>query len=100
MSYADDIIHFCLGDKASNLNMMHVLKGYEAVSGQLIKKSKSFFYLHENTPLIFSIRLRKPKGIRQGDFLLTYLGCPVYYGTRNSSYFEGLMRKVARRILS
>lgn len=80
--------------------MMHVLKGYEIVSGQLINKSKSYFYLHEETPLIFAIRLRKLTDIRQGDFPFTYLRCPVYYRRRRGSYFEDLMRKVARRILS
>lgn len=56
--------------------------------------------MHESAPLIFSIRLRKLTRIRQGEFPLTYLGCPVYYWRKNSGYFEGVMRKIARRILS
>ncbi|WMV51732.1 hypothetical protein MTR67_045117 [Solanum verrucosum] len=100
LSYADDTILFCSGDKGSIIKMMMVLQRYEEVSGQLINMAKSYFYLHEKTPLIFFIRLRKLTGIRQGEFSMTYLGCPVFYGRKKSSYFEDLMRKVARRILS
>lgn len=39
--------------------MMSVLRSYEHVSRQLINKSKSLFYLHDNVHLIFTIRLRK-----------------------------------------
>lgn len=46
-----------------------------------------------------AIRLRRLIGIRQGNFSFTYLGCPVFYGRKNRSYFEELVRKVARRIL-
>ncbi|XP_049394714.1 uncharacterized protein LOC125859004 [Solanum stenotomum] len=100
MSYADVTILFCSGDKRSIIKMMMVLRRYEEVSGKLINKAKSYFYLHEKTPLIFSIRLRKLTGIRKGEFPMTYLGCTVCYGRKKSSYFEDLMRKVARRILS
>lgn len=82
LSYADDTILFCSGDRVSIKKMMNVLRSYEEVSGQLINKAKSFFYLHEKSPSIFSIRLRKLKGIKQGDFPFTYLGCPVYYGRK------------------
>ncbi|XP_049362737.1 uncharacterized protein LOC125827465 [Solanum verrucosum] len=100
LSYVDDTILFCSGDRGSIIKMMMVLWRYEEVSGQLINMAKSYFYLHEKTPLICSIRLRKLTGIRQWEFPVTYLGCPVFYGRKKSSYFEDLMRKVARRILS
>lgn len=100
LSYADDTILFCSGDRKSVIKMMNVLRGYEAVSGQLINKAKSCFFLHEKTPLLYSIRLRTLIGIRQGNFPLTYLGYPVYYGRRKCLFFEALMRKVARRILT
>lgn len=79
---------------------MKLLRRYEEVSGQLINMAKSYFYLYEKTPLIFSIRLRKLIGIKQGEFPITYLGCPVFYGRKKGSYFEDLMRKVAKRVLS
>lgn len=73
-SYTNDIILFCSGDKTSIIKMMHVIRKYEDASGQLVNKSNSFFYLHENTSLIHSIRIRKLTEIRQGIFPLTYLG--------------------------
>lgn len=80
LAYADDTILFCSRDGTFIIKMMKVLKNYEDISGQLINKSKSFFYLHEKTPLIYTIKLRKLTGIKQGNFPFTYLGCPVYYG--------------------
>ncbi|WMV21122.1 hypothetical protein MTR67_014507 [Solanum verrucosum] len=98
LSYADDTILFCSGERRSVIKMMQVLKEYESTSGQMINKSKSCFYLHEKTPLIVAIRLRRLTGIRQGNFPFLYLGCPVFYGRSNSGYFEDLIRKVAKRI--
>lgn len=77
-----------------------MLKRYEEIPGQLINTSKSFFYLHEKTPLIYTVRLRKLTGINQGNFPFTYLGCPVYYGRKMSAYFEDIIRKLFRRIFS
>lgn len=58
LSYTDDTILFFLGDRVSIIKMMNVLEIYEKVSRQLVNKSKSLFYLHENTPLILTIRLK------------------------------------------
>lgn len=77
-----------------------MLKRYEEIPGQLINTSKSFFYLHEKTPLIYTVRLRKLTGINQGNFPFTYLGRPVYYGRKMSAYFEDIIRKLFRRIFS
>lgn len=57
----------------TSIQMMHVLRRYEDISGQRINKSKSFFYLHEKTSLIYTIRVRKLTGIGQGDFPFVYL---------------------------
>lgn len=79
---------------------MGILKEYEKISGQLINLNKSFFYLHDNTPLIVAMRLRRITGIRQGNFPFTYLGCLVFYGRKRNGYYEELLRKIQRRILS
>ncbi|KAG5570617.1 hypothetical protein H5410_060383 [Solanum commersonii] len=84
----------------SIIKMMRVLKRYEQTSGQLINKAKSLFYLHEKSPLIFSIRLRKLVGIRQGEFPIKYLGCLVYYGRKKNIFFEDCIRKISGRICS
>lgn len=71
------------------------------MSGQKINKSKSFFYLHDNTPLIVTIRMRRLTRIRQGNFPFTYLGCPIFfYGRRKSSYYIEMVQKIAKRIFT
>lgn len=59
--------------------MMKVLRDYEDISGQLLKKAKSYFYLHDKTPLIVTIRLRRLKGIKQGNFPFIYLECLNFF---------------------
>lgn len=100
LAYADDTIFFGSGDRTSIVKMMKVLKEYEEVAGQRINKNKSCFYLHDNTPLVVAIRLRRLTIIRKGNFPFTYLGCPVFYGRSKHAYFEEIVRKIARRILS
>lgn len=99
LSYADDTILFCSGERNSVIKMMYVLRKYEEISGHLINKSKSFFYLHEKTHLIYTIKLRKLTCIRQGNFPFIYLGCPVYYGRKRGIHFEDIIRKLSRRVL-
>ncbi|KAG5630180.1 hypothetical protein H5410_001897 [Solanum commersonii] len=62
--------------------MMVVLRDYERISGQTVNKSKGSFYLHDKTPLIMAISMRRLTGIRQGNFPFKYLGCPIYYGRK------------------
>lgn len=100
LSYADDTILFCSTNKKSVRIMMEVLRSYEKVSGQLINLAKSFFYLHDKGPIIVGQKLRKWKGIGQGSFPFTYLGCPIFYGGKKKEYFEGLIKKVTARIHS
>lgn len=96
LSHADDMILFCSGDRYFIIRMIKMLKDYEEGSGQLVNKSKSFLYLYEKTPLIVATRLRRLSGIKQGNFPFTYLGCLVYYGRMNKSYFKDLVRKIER----
>ncbi|KAK4706730.1 hypothetical protein R3W88_033694 [Solanum pinnatisectum] len=64
MSYAYDTILFCSGDRGSVIKMMTVLRVYENVSRHMINRSESYFYLHDKTPLIVVIRMRRLTGIR------------------------------------
>ncbi|KAG5605532.1 hypothetical protein H5410_027024 [Solanum commersonii] len=41
-----------------------VLREYKKSLGHMINLNKSFFYLHDNTPLIMSIRLKRIMGIK------------------------------------
>lgn len=80
LAYVDDTILFGSGERKSIIKMMQVIKKYEESSGQRVNKGKSSFYVHNNTPLVVAVRLKRLTGIKQGNFPFTYLGCPVYYG--------------------
>lgn len=78
--------------------MTKVISGYERVSGQMVNKDKSFFYVHEKSPLVISMRLIKLNGLNIGNFPFIYLGCPIFYGRKKSSFFKGLLNKISNRI--
>lgn len=100
LSYADDTILFCSGHKGSIKKMMTVLRRYEKCSGQLINLNKSFLYLHEKVQLVDRNRLKKLTGIAIGSFPFTYLGCPMNYGRMKKSYFDDLVGKIKKRVMS
>lgn len=71
LAYADDTILFNSGDRYSIFKMMSVISCYETTSGQRVHKDKSFFYDHEKSPLVISIRLRKLTRLKIGNFPFT-----------------------------
>lgn len=66
----------------------------------MINLGKSFFYLRDNTPLIVAITLRRITGIKQGSFMFTYLGCPVFYVRMRIFYFHEMMKKIQKIIFA
>lgn len=79
---------------------MAFLRSYEFVSGQMVNLTKSYFYLHEKAYVAVSHKIRRTTGITQGTFSFIYLGCPVFYDRRKIIYYQELIKKVTRRILS
>lgn len=77
---------------------MNVLRSYERVSGQMINIDKSVCYLHEKVPARVCGQIKRITGVKQGKFPFIYLGCPVFYGRKNKSHFEELIKKVAKRM--
>ncbi|KAG5605534.1 hypothetical protein H5410_027026 [Solanum commersonii] len=69
-----------------------VLMEYKKSLGHVINLNKSFFYLHDNTPLIMSIRLKRIMGIKQGSFPFIYLGCSFFYDRKKMSHFDKLVK--------
>ncbi|WMV39051.1 hypothetical protein MTR67_032436 [Solanum verrucosum] len=100
LSYADDTILFCSGQSYSMKKMMKVVRDYEHVSGQMVNLDKSFVYLREKVPLGVCRKIKRITSIKQGSFPFTYLGCPIFYGRKNRTYFESLIKKVMKRISS
>ncbi|XP_059306203.1 uncharacterized protein LOC132057591 [Lycium ferocissimum] len=100
LSYANDTIMFCSVESKSLKLMMKVLRNYENTPGQMINNAKSSFYVHEKTPVSVIGRVKRRTGMNKGSFPFTYLGCPIFYGRRKSVYFEELIKKVKKRVMS
>lgn len=100
LSYANDTILFCSSHKQSMGKMMAVLRDYEYALGQMVNLSKNYLYLHDKTPSAVAKRIKRVTGLTQGKFSFTNLGYPVFYGFRKIIYFEDLLRKVTKRIMS
>ncbi|KAK4713786.1 hypothetical protein R3W88_019693 [Solanum pinnatisectum] len=77
---------------------MKVLIDYEVVSGQMINLDKSLVYLHGKVPIGVCNLIKRITGIKQGSFSFTYLGCPIFYGRKNKTHFEVLIKKVIKRL--
>lgn len=56
--------------------------------------------MHGKTPTAVGQRLRKIIGIGQGSFPFIYLGCPIFYGRKKKTYFEGLIKKILGRLMT
>ncbi|XP_060211975.1 uncharacterized protein LOC132639553 [Lycium barbarum] len=100
LSYADDTILFCSGDGYSLKIMMRRLRNYEKASGQLVNTDKSCYYVHHKVSARVNSRIKIHTKMRHGSFPFTYLGCPVFYGRRRLIYYEDLIKKVMKKILS
>ncbi|XP_059285954.1 uncharacterized protein LOC132039501 [Lycium ferocissimum] len=100
LSHADDTTLFCSGDGYSLKKMMKRLRKYEKASGQLVNTDKSCYYTHHKVSARVNNKIKRHTKMRNGSFPFTYLGCPVFYGRRKLIYYEDLIKKVMKRILS
>lgn len=79
---------------------MEVLSGYEKVSGQLINKTNSSYYMYARVANSLVHSLEDIKGFSKGAFSFTYLGCPIFYTRRRKDYYEDLIKKVEAKLHS
>lgn len=70
LAYTDDTILFRIGDKYFIIQMMKVINNYEKILGQKVNKEKSYFYVHDKSPLVITMRQRKLTGLKFGNFPL------------------------------
>ncbi|XP_070026560.1 uncharacterized protein [Nicotiana sylvestris] len=100
LSYADDIIIFCLSDETSLRLVMEVLQAYESSSSQQVNKIKSATYMHYLTDNEVINKVERITGIRRQGFPMTCLGCPIFYTRRRGDYYQGLITKVMDKLQS
>ncbi|XP_075107022.1 uncharacterized protein LOC142180004 [Nicotiana tabacum] len=100
LAYADDTIVFASSDLYSLQNIVEVLTQYEHTSGQLINKATSSCYMHTNVAGTLVNTVGTTTHFSKGEFLFTYLGCPIFYIRRRKDYYNDLIKKVKAKLHS
>jgi len=97
LAFADDLIVFTSGKGEALQGTMKTIKDYESVSGQLVNKKKSAFYVHMKTPGEVIRRVGRITGYQNKEFPFIYLGCPIYVERKRVTLFANLISKMARK---
>ncbi|XP_075095490.1 uncharacterized protein LOC142173745 [Nicotiana tabacum] len=100
LAYADDTIIFASADPPSLSKIMAVLGNYEKISGQMINKDKSSYYMYSKVANGLFQAVGAITGFARGKFPFTYLGCPIFYTRRRKDYYEELIKKVKAKLHS
>ncbi|XP_075091545.1 uncharacterized protein LOC142171747 [Nicotiana tabacum] len=100
LAYVDNTIIFASAQPESLKKVMTVLGSFERISGQLINKSKSSFYMHANVSNALFQAVGNATGFTRGEFSFTYLGCPNFYTRRMKDYYNDLIKKVKGKLHS
>ncbi|XP_060190609.1 uncharacterized protein LOC132619859 [Lycium barbarum] len=90
----DDTIIFSSVDNQSLQMIMNTLQEYEKVSGQLINKSKSSFYMFSKVSHELSQQVATVIGFVRGQFPFTYLGVPITHARKRKVDYTELLKKV------
>ncbi|XP_070054663.1 uncharacterized protein [Nicotiana tomentosiformis] len=100
LAYADDAIIFASANAPSLSKIMAVLGNYEKISGQMINKDKSSYYMYSKVANGLFQAVGAITGFGRGKFPFTYLGCPMFYTRRRKVYYEELIKKVKAKLHS
>ncbi|XP_019266859.1 PREDICTED: uncharacterized protein LOC109244255 [Nicotiana attenuata] len=100
IAYADDTIIFASTHPPSLSKIMKVLGDYEKVSGQMINKAKSSYYMFAKVAHGLVQVVGDITGFTRGKFHFTYLGCPIFYTRRRKEYYEDFIKKVKAKLHS
>ncbi|WMV30174.1 hypothetical protein MTR67_023559 [Solanum verrucosum] len=98
LSFADNIIIFTSGTRQSLHLIMKTISTYEAVSDQLLNKSKSHFFVPSNTNPNIIVMIKETTGCSRKKCPINYLGCPLYIGGQRIIYYSDLVDKVIKKI--
>ncbi|XP_059315840.1 uncharacterized protein LOC132066562 [Lycium ferocissimum] len=98
LAYANDTIIFASADKPSLELTMNVLREYEKISGQLINREKSFFYMHQKSAMQLCQEIEQITSFTRGMFPFKYLGCPIFHSRKRKVYYNDLIKRVKDRL--
>ncbi|XP_059310047.1 uncharacterized protein LOC132061210 [Lycium ferocissimum] len=77
---------------------MDTLQEYEEISGQLINKRKSSFYMFSKVSNELSQQVAAVTGFVRGKFPFTYLGVPITHVRKRKVDYTELLKKVKDRL--
>ncbi|XP_060200462.1 uncharacterized protein LOC132628715 [Lycium barbarum] len=93
----DDTIIFSAADNYSLQMIMDTLQEYEKISGQLVNKRKSSFYMFSKVSNELSQQVAAVTGFMRGQFPFTYLGVPITHARKRKVDYTELLKKVKDR---
>jgi hypothetical protein len=96
--YADDLLIFANGKKKSIGNLLHIVKKYEMISGQMINPMKSSMFFSKHISVARKRNLLASSGFKEGVWPCTYLGVPLYTGRLMKYMFEPMMDKIQKKL--
>ncbi|XP_059295565.1 uncharacterized protein LOC132048898 [Lycium ferocissimum] len=98
LAYANDTIIFSSADDTSLQLIMRILQEYEQMSGQLINKGKSSFYMHSKAANVIVQQVEAITGFTRGSFPFTYLGCLITHARKRKADYSDLIQKVKDKL--
>ncbi|XP_060216476.1 uncharacterized protein LOC132643959 [Lycium barbarum] len=93
LAYADDTIIFSSAESNSLQVIMDTLQEYERISGQLINKRKSSFYMFNKVSNQLIQQVEIVTGFVRGQFPFTYLGCPITHVRKRKFDYTDILKK-------
>ncbi|XP_060182560.1 uncharacterized protein LOC132612276 [Lycium barbarum] len=98
LAYANDTIIFSAADYYSLYMIVDTLQEYEKISGRLINKRKSSFYMFSKVSNELSQQVAAVTGFVRGKFPFTYLGVPITHARKRKVDYTELLKKVKDKL--
>ncbi|KAH6765040.1 hypothetical protein C2S51_016289 [Perilla frutescens var. frutescens] len=100
LSYVDDIIIFTRAHPDGLGRLVDCLEHYSLVSGQLVNRGKSNFYIMEKFVPTWHHQIQSVCGYQWSSLPFTYLGVPIYRGFLKCLFFIPWRQRLSDRIHS
>ncbi|XP_060178092.1 uncharacterized protein LOC132608030 [Lycium barbarum] len=98
LTYADDTIIFSYAVSNSLQLIMDTRQKYERISGQLINKRKSSFYMYKKVSNELIQQVEAVTGFVRGQFPFTYLGFPITHARKRKVDYTELLKRVKDKL--
>jgi hypothetical protein len=97
VSYADDIVIFCTWMKSNVRELLNIFQKYSEVSGQIINKAKSRFFIGAMSGTRTNM-IANMLGFSVGTVPFQYLGCPILQGKPKVIHFRMITDRIKNKL--